>query len=154
MRRLRTIIPLLLLMQCGFSVSASDFKGKEQIMSASGAFEIQLDPQGDDNIPAGRMIFSKKYTGGLVGSGAGQMLSKRTDGGIAVYMAIEEFKGSLDGQSGSFTLVHKGYMSGETQRLEINILQGSGKGELKKISGSMQIIQEKDQHNYVLTYKL
>ncbi|MFS1523921.1 DUF3224 domain-containing protein [Microbulbifer sp. 2304DJ12-6] len=154
MRRLKASLLLLLSIQFGFSAFASDFKSKEQVMSASGEFEIQLDPQKEDTVPAGRMILSKKYTGGLVGNGAGQMLSKRTDGGIAVYTAIEEFNGSLDGQNGSFTLVHNGYMSGETQRLEINILQGSGKGALKNISGSMQIIREKDQHNYVLTYQL
>ena len=45
-------------------------------------------------------------------------------------------------------------MSNETQSLEVNILEGSGKGELKNISGSMEIIQQENKHKYVLAYEL
>ena len=48
-------------------------------MSATGIFEVNLDPQNDENAPAGRMIIDKKYSGALVGKGIGQMISKRTE---------------------------------------------------------------------------
>ena len=123
-------------------------------MSATGIFEVNLDPQNDENAPAGRMIIDKKYSGALVGKGIGQMISKRTETGSAVYSAIEEFEGSLDGKKGAFTLVHYGEMSATGQKLEVNIVADSGSGELENISGSLQIIQEDKMHKYVLNYKL
>ena len=123
-------------------------------MSATGSFKITMEPQVDENAPAGRMIINKEYSGGLVGTGVGQMISKRTESGSAVYSAIEEFEGTLDGKTGSFTLIHNGFMSKETQSLEIGILIGSGGGELENISGSLEIIQENESHQYVLDYEL
>lgn len=123
-------------------------------MTASGIFEVKLEPQKDENAPAGRMIINKKYSGDVEGTGIGQMISKRTDSGVAIYSAIEEFEGSVDGKPGSFTLIHNGYMSSETQSLEIKILHGSGSGELANISGSMDIIQKDGEHKFVLNYEL
>ena len=82
------------------------------------------------------------------------MISKRTENGTAVYYAVEEFSGSLNGKSGGFTLVDSGYMNEESQSLEVTILEGSGTGELEAITGSMRIIQDADGHEYELTYEL
>ena len=133
---------------------ANQTKDKDQLMSASGTFEVNLEPQQDENAPAGRMIIHKKYTGDLEGTGAGQMISKRTDGGAAVYSAIEEFEGTVNGKTGAFTLIHNGYMSSETQSLDIKILDGSGSGELANISGTMDIVQTDGEHKYILDYEL
>ena len=127
---------------------------EEKRMSATGSFEITMEPQVDESAPAGRMILNKEYSGGLVGTGVGQMISKRTESGSAAYSAIEEFEGTLDGKTGSFTLIHNGFMSKETQSLEIGILIGSGGGELENISGSLEIIQEDGEHRYILHYEL
>ena len=126
---------------------------KDTIMSAKGQFEVNLEPQKDEN-PAGRMVINKTYNGDLIGSGVGQMISKRTSTGEAVYYAIEEFTGLLDGKPGSFTLIHSGSMNKESQSLSVVILDGSGDGELKSISGSMKIIQESGSHSYIIDYVL
>ena len=123
-------------------------------MSAKGKFEVNLEPQKDEDAPAGRMIIKKTYSGDLIGSGVGQMISKRTDGGSAVYYAIEEFAGKVNGKSGAFTLIHKGFMSKESQSLDVVILEGSGEGELKNITGTMSIVQDGGNHTYELNYKL
>ena len=123
-------------------------------MPAKGQFEVKLEPQKDEDSPAGRMIINKMYNGDLIGSGVGQMISKRTAAGSAVYYAIEEFTGSVNGKSGTFTLVHKGSMSKESQLLNVVILDGSGDGELKNITGSMKIIQDGGNHSYELNYEL
>jgi hypothetical protein len=123
-------------------------------MSANGTFEVDLVPREDVEFPAGRMLIKKTYLGDMKGSGIGQMISKRADNGLAVYYAIEEFSGSVKGKSGGFTLVHKGYMSKESQSLEIAVLEGSGSGELQDISGSMLIVQEASGHKYELTFEL
>jgi len=123
-------------------------------MLANGTFEVDLTPKDDGESTAGRMLIRKTYVGDMKGSGIGQMISKRTENGIAVYYAIEEFSGSVKGKSGGFTLVHKGYMSKESQSLEVAVLEGSGSGELQDISGSMLIVQEAGGHAYELTFEL
>lgn len=123
-------------------------------MSAKGTFEIKLEPQQDDTAPAGRLLIDKVYSGGLVGTGIGQMLSKRTESGSAAYVAVEEFIGTVDGKKGGFTLIHRGFMNKETQTLEILILEGSGQDELETISGSLDIKQVDGVHSYELEYSL
>lgn len=123
-------------------------------MTSNGIFEIQLTPQQDSEHPAGRMLINKAYSGGMTGHGTGQMISKRIDSGPAAYFAIEEFNGTLDSRTGSFTLLHRGYMDSESQSLDITILKDSGSGELAGISGSMQITQHDGGHQYVLEYEL
>jgi hypothetical protein len=134
------------------STYANQKQSKELRMSVTGKYEVSLEPQNDEVAPAGRMIINKKYSGGLVGVGVGQMISKRTESGTAVYSAIEEFDGSVDGKTGGFTLIHTGHMSAEGQILDVTVLNGSGTGELKSISGSLEIIQEDKEHKYVLSY--
>ena len=123
-------------------------------MAAAGSFDITLAPQNHDTAPAGRMLINKVYSGGMQGSGIGQMISKRTTGGAAVYSAIEEFSGTVDGKQGNFTLFHTGVMSASGQTLNITIVEGSGSGELSGISGNLSIKQENGQHHYLLDYKL
>ena len=123
-------------------------------MTASGSFEVQLTPQDDAEVPAGRMLIDKTYRGDVVGSGTGQMISKRTEDGRAVYFAIEEFSGSVKGHRGGFTLLHRGYMNQESQSLEVTILEGSGSGELEDVSGTMLIIQGESGHRYELEFEL
>ena len=127
---------------------------EEAVMSASGTFKVDLTPQEDVESPAGRMLITKTYLGDMNGSGIGQMISKRTENGTAVYYAIEEFSGSVNGKSGGFTLVHKGHMNKESQSLEVTILEGSGSGELQNVSGSMLIVQDVNGHRYELTFEL
>ena len=64
-------------------------------MTAKGPFEVNLTPQDDADSPAGRMVIDKTYLGDINGSGIGQMISKKTESGTAVYFAIEEFSGSM-----------------------------------------------------------
>lgn len=122
-------------------------------MIAKGAFEVDLQPQADADAPAGRMIIDKVYSGDVIGTGKGQMISKRTESGAAAYFAVEEFVGSVKGKNGAFTLLHNGYMSKDSQTLRIEVLQGSGSGELENIGGSMTIVQGSDGHTYELEFE-
>mgnify|MGYP000008787544 CR=1 FL=1 len=123
-------------------------------MVLNGTFEVRLDPQQDGSAPAGRMIIDKTYSGGLVGTGIGQMLSKRTDNGASVYSAIEEFEGSVDGKAGTFTLFHNGIMSSEIHELKIIVVEGSATGELEGLTGELSITQEEGVHHYTFTYDI
>jgi len=127
---------------------------EEKIMKAIGEFQITMEPQKDTSTPAGRMTISKVYSGGLVGTGTGQMISKRTENGASVYSAIEEFEGTLDGKKGAFTLFHTGFMSASKQELKVIIVEGSGRGDLHNIKGELSINQDNGQHQYELKYSL
>ncbi|MEP1094158.1 MAG: DUF3224 domain-containing protein [Cyclobacteriaceae bacterium] len=122
--------------------------------TAKGNFEINMTPQQDDEAPAGRFVLNKTYQGDVEGTAAGQMISKRIEDGAAMYFAVEEFAGSVNGKSGAFTLMHKGFMDKELQSLEVTIMDGSGSGELVGISGSLKIIQEGGAHAYELNFAL
>jgi len=120
---------------------------------AKGSFSVKLEPQ-DDGMPAGRMLLDKQYSGDFIGHGKGQMLSKRTPSGVAVYSAIEELSGQMSGLTGGFTLMHVGSMSSESQSLDIKIVDGSGTGDFENITGTLEIIQRDGEHYYQLNYQL
>lgn len=124
------------------------------MMTATGTFDVVMEPQSDSAAPAGRMIIHKTYSGDLVGTASGQMLSKRVEGGAAAYAAVEEVSATLAGKTGTFTLIHNGYMSQQERKLDVYVLPGSGAGELSNISGTLDIIQEGNKHEYAFKYEL
>ena len=68
-----------------FVILGSDLN-KGAVMVARGTFEVELTPQEDLASPAGRMLIAKTYLGDMTGSGIGQMISKRTEDGAAIYI--------------------------------------------------------------------
>ncbi|MBC7898471.1 MAG: DUF3224 domain-containing protein [Saprospiraceae bacterium] len=124
---------------------------------AKGTFEVKVTPQpaeenvGDPTI--GRLSLDKQFTGNLIGGSKGQMLGAQTEiedsGG---YVALERFKGTLDGKKGSFALQHLGTMQGGKFDLNVSVVPDSGTGELKAISGKMKIIIEGVKHFYEFEY--
>ena len=68
-------------------------------------------------------------------------------------MAIEHFKGSVGGKSGSFVLQHSGVMNRGDARLTVTIVPDSGTRELAGISGTLEIDNDEGRHSYVLDYE-
>ena len=126
-------------------------------MHASGTFEVQLPPQGEDKgegATLGRRAIIKQFQGDLTGSSRGEMLSAGMDSGSAVYVAIECVTGTLQGRPGSFVLVHHGVMTAEGQSLTITVAPGSGARDLVGLAGQMTIRIEDSRHFYALEYTL
>jgi len=123
---------------------------------AKGSFTVQMAPQSDEGFEAGRFTLDKAYEGDLKGTGKGQMLSVRTEtAGSAGYVALELVEGSLDGKFGCFNLQHSGTMNRGAPSLSVTIVPDSGTGELTGISGTLDIIIDKDGgHFYDLSYSL
>lgn len=127
--------------------------------SAKGTFEVKVTPVKDDETSAvdgiGRLVLNKTWTGDLVGTSKGQMLGSsdaaQTTGG---YVAMEVFTGTLNGKKGSFALQHHGTMGGGKYDINVEVVPGSGTGELKGISGKLQIIIADGKHSYELQYSL
>ncbi|EAR11263.1 DUF3224 domain-containing protein [Reinekea blandensis] len=129
-------------------------------MQITGTFNVDLTPADSDqnfgdHAQFGRMTLSKTFHGDLNGTSAGEMLSCRLpDAGSAGYVALEQFTGTVNGQSGSFVMQHYGVMSAQGQHLTLEILPGSGTDKLTGISGSVQIDIKDGTHHYTLDYEL
>jgi len=100
------------------------------------------------------MKLSKTFTGDLIGTAEGTMLSagSLTPGNAAAYVAIDQVTGTLAGEAGGFMLIHRGTIdkSGASD-LSVIIAPGSGTGALEGISGSLAIERRDGQHFYDLT---
>lgn len=120
----------------------------------TGIFNVDLLPQQDQEFDAGRMLIDKTYQGDLSGKGSGQMLSTRTEQGTACYCALEHFRGTLQGKTGEFSLIHNGFMSAQEQTLTVEVISGSATGELQGLTGNINIRQENGQHYYDFDFEL
>jgi uncharacterized protein DUF3224 len=126
---------------------------------ANGTFEVKLKPQTADDkaegTTLGRMSIDKQYSGDLVATGKGEMLTANTNvKGSAGYVAIEQVTGTLHGRSGSFVLQHSGTMTRGTPRLTVTVVPDSGAGQLVGLAGKLAINVAEGKHSYELEYTL
>lgn len=134
--------------------------GQEGAMRhAVGVFTPRLTPT-DEGQPVaglalGRMGLTKVFTGDLEATGEGQMLTGAApDSGMHVYVALERVEGVLHGRRGAFFLAHRGVMDANGQTLTIDIVPGSGTGELTGIQGALGLRIADGVHHYDLAYTL
>lgn len=129
-------------------------------MIATGTFEVDLQPltpycAGRPEAPMMRFSIDKSFSGDLSARSLGEMLSAGNPAnGSGGYVAIEEVEGSLGGRRGSFALQHFGVLDHGQQQLTLQVVPGSGTGELAGLSGQMAIIIEEGRHSYSFEYHL
>jgi len=129
-------------------------------MNITGTFNAILNPldgyaKGENGVKLGRMSIEKVWNGELKGKSKGEMLSVMTSvKGSAGYVAIEQVTGSLSGKNGSFVLQHYGIMDKGQDRLVLEVVPDSGTGELKGLTGKMDIRIEGDTHYYDFEFEL
>ena len=129
-------------------------------MNISGKFELKLNPletyaSSKDDIQLGRMSIDKTFYGQLSATSQGEMLNALSPiKGSAGYVALELVTGELDGKKGSFALQHFGTMGNGQQNLILEVVPGTGVGELKGLTGKMEINIEDGQHFYTFEYEL
>jgi uncharacterized protein DUF3224 len=125
---------------------------------ATGPFDVKLSPQPPEpESPAiGRMTIDKQFHGELEAVSKGQMLSAVTSTkGSAGYVAMEIVTGTLDGRQGTFVLQHSGTMNRGQPQLSVTVVPDSGTGELRGLSGHMNIRIEPDgKHFYEFDYQI
>jgi len=124
---------------------------------ATGTFDIKVTPipPQDANARTGHLTFTKVFHGQIDGTSTGDMLavgSATSDKGA--YVAIEWITGTLDGKAGSFALHHNGTKQGGEANMDINVVPGSGTGQLEGIAGKFEIRFEGKQHHYRFEYSL
>ena len=129
-------------------------------MRATGTFEVALQPldsytEGIEGMMLSRMSIEKTFSGDLVGTSKGEMLSVRTPvQSSAGYVAIEQVEGRLHDKSGTFVLQHFATMNDGENRQILEVVPDSGTGELTGLSGNMTIKVEDGKHYYELKYTL
>ena len=102
-----------------------------------------------------RLSINKKMAGDLLGSTKGEMFSGGDQKkGVAGYVAIEVFTGTLAGKHGSFALQHMATMDHSGRNMSVIVVPGSGTAELTGISGTFTIDISNGIHSYDLQYSL
>jgi Protein of unknown function (DUF3224) len=126
---------------------------------AAGSFTVSIKPQHKPDIAPGsslgRMALEKQFSGELVASGKGEMLTAMTEtAGSAGYVAIERVTGVLHGRRGGFVLQHSGTMAHGVQQLVISVVPDSGSDRLAGIEGTLAIRIVDGEHFYEFNYSL
>jgi len=128
-------------------------------MNAKGTFEVAMraEPPYDevDGVTLGRASFDKRFAGALEATSQVQMIGVRTPvADSAAYVAVERVTGSLAGRRGTFVLQHSSVMSRGSFALTATVVPDSATGELRGLSGRMDIQIVDGQHRYELAYEL
>jgi len=129
---------------------------------ATGAFDVRMTPEAqapaaDGGLPTSRVGLSKTFTGPMQGTATGTMLAAGAPlpGEPAAYVAIDQFRGSVDGRTGGFLLLHRGTIDRTGKAvLAVTIAPDSGTGALAGIEGTLAIEVKDDRHFYDLAYRL
>jgi hypothetical protein len=125
---------------------------------AKGIFSVKVTPQPPDDSaggPFGRLFLDKTFRGDLEGTSKGQMLGTGSpDDGWGGYVALERVTGTLSGRRGTFELQHNGTMRNGVATMIVNVVPGSGTGELAGLEGRFTIIIEGKRHSYEFEYTL
>jgi hypothetical protein len=123
---------------------------------AHGTFTVDLKPLKPPPAEGlARFSINKKLIGELEGTTIGEMFTGGDPTqGVAGYVAIEMFTGTLAGRRGTFALQHSATMDKTGRKMFVIVVPGSGTGELKGIAGTFNIEIANGQHSYDFSYSL
>lgn len=132
---------------------SSDDLPAGSIVEATAEFTIDLQPGTPELDSTGRFDFTKIWTGEIVGTSRGLILSAGDPGsGDAGYVALEVFEGTIDGQHGTVALQQFGTMRHRDTVLRYDLVSGSGTGGLVGISGTIDLRVTEGTHRVFLRY--
>lgn len=128
-------------------------------MIAKGTFDVSVKPEPPyeviEGVSLGEVRLDKRFAGALEATSTVRMIGARTAvEGSAGYVAIERVSGALGQQRGTFVLQHSGIMTRGALSLTILVVPASGTGELRGLSGQMEIQVLDGQHHYTFDYQL
>jgi hypothetical protein len=127
---------------------------------ATGSFDVKMTAEPPyselDGVVLARARFDKRFAGPLEATSEVQMLAVTTpDPASRAYVALERISGTLDGKKGTFVVVHQAVAQASGPVLSIVVVPGTGTGELRGLSGRMNVrIEPGGAHFYDLDYEL
>ena len=111
----------------------------------------------ETGLAVGFAYMDKAFEGDLAGRSRTQFTSAFDPvRGVGTYVAMESFRGSLDGRKGAFNIAHMASTTG-TDRFheQVVIVPGSGTDELEGLSGTGEMVIDADgTHHLNLVYEL
>jgi hypothetical protein len=90
----------------------------------------------DDGGKVTRASVTGEYTGGIEGSATTESVMTYRADGTADFVGMERIVGRVGGRLGSFVLRSVGSYDGRTARSEMEVVEGSGTGELGGLKGA------------------
>ena len=82
-----------------------------------------------------RAHMQRSFDGDLIGTGNLMYLMTHLDSGDASFLGYEKVIGSLGDRKGSFVLLHTGTYDGGKANAQLEVVAGSGTGELAGLTG-------------------
>lgn len=99
-----------------------------------------------------RVTVKKSFDGEVKGESTGELLMCASADGAAGYTILDRFFVEIEGRKGSFVAIHGG-MTDEMKAFG-RIVPGSGTGELKGISGTLEFKSDDEGKRIVLDFSL
>src|ERR1700756_4580164 len=130
-------------------------------MRAQGTFVVKIGPVAASDLAQeaglGRMTMDKTFAGDLDGTSKGEMLTGGAEStGAMAYVALERVTATLNGQSGTFLLMHTASMLKSDPGsgvLQVTVVPHSGTEELAGLAGTMRITIADGKHHYDFEYQ-
>jgi hypothetical protein len=130
-------------------------------MKISGEFDVQLEPlpatlstEGTE-YQSQRFGLRKTFHGAFQATSVGDMMAAGSvESGAGAYVAIDIVTATLENRTGTFLLTHRGTRTSTSQALAVEVVPGSGTGDLKTISGTLGIRIDGGKHFYDFDYSL
>ena len=125
---------------------------------AAGTFEIESwDEQPyeeQDGTRLTRTRLTKIFSGDVEGESAAELLmAYGSEEGSAAYVGLERVTGSVHGRPGSFVLRHSATMERGEGKSSLDVVPGSGTGELRGLRGEASIsVEPGGGHSFTLDY--
>ncbi len=131
---------------------------------AVASFDVTGWDQGEPESEAGGPTLSsavvrKQFDGDLVAESEARLMMCQADtsdiSAGAGYIASEVVRGSLAGKQGTFVMQHWGLSADGRERTGGHVVPGSGTGDLKGLTGSVEISVDGDgTHTLTIDYEL
>ena len=103
-----------------------------------------------------RVVFVKRFEGGITGRSTGWMTMAQHESGSGAYGGSERYEVTVDGRSGTFVAQHHaGGSVASGFGSSVEVLEGSATGDLDGLTGSLEITRHDDgSHTVTLDYDL
>lgn len=100
-----------------------------------------------------RVAGAKAFEGGISGTSEMQLLQAFAQEGAAAYVGIERVTARVDGRRGTFVLRHSAVGDATGGSMSVDVVPGSGTGELAGLRGELSIERTADgEHTYAFEY--